>query len=285
MSVRGKREMFVDSKLSQKIERAEGMANAAFVDSSQRIDPEVGACRVEIAGTMAMFDGVGSPCTQTFGLGLFDNVGEKEIGEIEAFFRDRGSDVFHEVSPLADAGLLSLLGERGYRAIEHSMVLYKELDAFDSGVGSNANISTRIIRPGETDVWVRTLANGWSTESEGLGEFMLGFGSVSAQCEGGLPWLAEIEGRPVAAAMLFVFDGLAVLAGASTIFEARGRGAQNALLSARLTYASKVGCTLAAMATAPGSQSQKNSQKNGFQIAYTRTKWHLGLERSATHLL
>ena len=32
---------------------------------------------------------------------------------------------------------------------------------------------------------------------------------------------------------------------------------------------------LAMMCALPGSQSQKNAQKNGFDIAYTRTKWHL----------
>jgi hypothetical protein len=31
------------------------------------------------------------------------------------------------------------------------------------------------------------------------------------------------------------------------------------------------------MCALPGSQSQRNTQKNGFDIAYTRTKWHLTL--------
>jgi hypothetical protein len=29
------------------------------------------------------------------------------------------------------------------------------------------------------------------------------------------------------------------------------------------------------MGALPGSQSQRNAQKNGFNIAYTRTKWQL----------
>jgi hypothetical protein len=48
-----------------------------------------------------MFDGVDPPITQTFGLGLFETVGESEMDEIEAFFFSNNSDVFHEVSPLA----------------------------------------------------------------------------------------------------------------------------------------------------------------------------------------
>jgi predicted acetyltransferase len=76
--------------------------------------------------------------------------------------------------------------------------------------------------------------------------------------------------------MMFVHEDVAVLAGASTIPEARNRGAQNALLSARLRFASENGCKLAMMGASPGSQSQKNAQKNGFNIAYTRIKWQLG---------
>ena len=68
-------------------------------------------------------------------------------------------------------------------------------------------------------------------------------------------------------------DGVCILAGATTVPEARKRGAQNALLAARLRYAQEQGCSLAMVCALPGSQSQKNAQKNGFNVAYTRIKW------------
>ena len=104
---------------------------------------------------------------------------------------------------------------------------------------------------------------------------MYGFGRVSAQCTGAFPYIAELEGKAIATGMLFIFDDVCMLAGASTIPEGRNHGAQNALLEDRLRFAASKGCKLAIMATAPGSQSQRNAQKNGFQIAYTRTKWQL----------
>lgn len=269
--------MFVDRSFSRKLERAEGLANAAFVKTRRQLDAESGACHLEVAGALAMFDGIGSPCTQTFGLGLFDTVGDDEMEEIEGFFRIRGSDVFHEVSPLADISMLPMLAERGYRAIEQSTILYRELTEKSPGADVKSNISTRVILPAEVDLWARTSASGWATEHESLGEFMFAFGRISAQCEGGYPWIAELEGRPIGTAMMFIGDGVAMLAGASTVPDARNRGAQNALLAARLAFAVDNGCTLAAMATAPGSQSQKNAQRNGFGIAYTRTKWWLAI--------
>jgi GNAT superfamily N-acetyltransferase len=86
-------------------------------------------------------------------------------------------------------------------------------------------------------------------------------------------FLAELDGEPVASASLFLGDGVALLAGASTIPKARNHGAQTALLAARLDYAADHGCALAMMATEPGSPSQRNGERQGFRIAYTRMKW------------
>lgn len=63
-----------DIELARKLERTEGAANAAFVSARARIEPGSGATWTEIAGVYAMFDGAESPLTQTFGLGLFDEV-------------------------------------------------------------------------------------------------------------------------------------------------------------------------------------------------------------------
>lgn len=268
--------IFSDIELSKRLERAEARSNADFVETRSRLEPECGAAWIEVAGAYAMFDGVDSPCTQTFGLGLFETANETHLDEIEAFFADRGAPVFHEISPMADASLMPLLNSRGYHPIELSSVLYSALEP-SSGIdlSSNPNISTRVIEPNEIDLWARISAAGWATEHEGLADFMFGFGRISAQCDGAYPYLAELDGNPISTGMLFIHGDVAMLAGASTVPEGRNNGAQNALLAARLKFAVERGCTLAAMGAAPGSQSQKNAQKNGFSIAYTRIKWQL----------
>ena len=55
--------------------------------------------------------------------------------------------------------------------------------------------------------------------------------------------------------------------------EWRNRGAQRALLEHRLGRAAEAGCDLAMMGAAPGSASQRNAERQGFRIAYTRIKW------------
>lgn len=268
--------IFSDRNLSQKLERTEARTNASFVEARARLAPEIGAQWIEVAGAYAMFDGVESPLTQTFGLGLFDPVADGELDKLEEFFKRRDAPVFHEVSPLADASLLTLLNERGYQPCELTSVLVQALDGENSrALPVDANLKTRVIETGEDEIWAQTSANGWATEMEGLAEFMFNFGRISANTKGGFPFLAELDGVPISAGMLFIYDDVAILAGASTVPEGRRKGAQSALLDARLRFAAERGCRLAMMGASPGSQSQRNAEKNGFRIAYTRTKWQL----------
>ena len=269
--------IFSDRNLSQKLERTEARASAAYIEARAAVSPESGAEWIEVAGAYAMFDGIESPLSQTFGLGVFDRITEKELDALEAFFKKHDAPVFHEVSPMADASLLALLGERGYRPVELTSVMFQTLEAQGNpNLPLEREVKTRIIeRGGEEDVWARTAADGWATEAEGLAEFMFNFGRVSARARGGYPFLAELAGEPISAGMLFIFDDVALLGGASTIPEGRRRGGQSALLDARLRFARESGCRLAMMCALPGSQSQRNAEKNGFRIAYTRTKWQL----------
>src|SRR5260370_7795286 len=62
---------FSDLALARRLERAEARSNAEIVEARARLFPNSGARWIEVAGAYAMFDGVSSPCTQTFGLRLF----------------------------------------------------------------------------------------------------------------------------------------------------------------------------------------------------------------------
>src|SRR5947209_15843783 len=82
---------------------------------------------MDVAGGHAIFDGAASPCTQTFGLGMFGPVTAADLDRIEAFFKERGAPVFHEVSPLAEGALLGLLNSRGYHPFEFTSVMFRSI--------------------------------------------------------------------------------------------------------------------------------------------------------------
>ena len=257
-----------DINLARRLERCEAKANAAFVETRARLHPESGATWIECAGAYAMFDGIGSPLTQTFGLGVFATPTASDLETIEHFFQERGANVFHETCPIVLPEMLELLIARGYRPVEFSTVLCQPISKRSTEDG---RVSARIASPDEVQLWSDTAAEGW--REFGVADFVRGIGQISATAEGMTPFLAELDGRAIGAGAVGMYDGVAILAGASTIPEARKQGAQRALLAARLAYAAEHGCDLAMMAAAPGSASQRNSERQGFRIAYTRIKW------------
>lgn len=268
-------QIFSDPALARRLERTEARANASFVEARARAFPEVGAEWLDVGGVYAMFDGVDSPLTQTFGLGLFDPMTPTHFDRLENFFQKRGAPVFHEVSPLADPTVLQLLNQRGYQPCEFTTILVRGIQRGVSFADlRNEKIQVRLISKDEVELWAQTSARGWSDFPE-LAEFMLIFGKVIAQREDGLSFIAELDGKPIATGAMSIYDDVALLAGASTIPEGRKQGAQLALLDSRLRYAADHGCNIATMGALPGSASQRNAERQGFRIAYTRTKWLL----------
>jgi len=274
--------LFADAALAKRLESTEGYGNAAFVDDQARREPYSGAIRTTIAGTMAMFAGVGSPITQTFCLGIHQRPTDRDMDAIERFFTTRGSPVFHEVSPLAGVDLFAMLAGRGYKRIEVSNVLYQEIQGArgaqgakgaQGAEGANGALRVRRVVRSEAERYGEISVRGWSSELPEVIPFIQGFARSSVEVA--TCFMAELDGEPIANAALFMHGGVALLAGASTVPEGRRKGAQQALLDARLRAAAAQGCDLAMVVTAAGSPSQRNSERNGFKVAYTRTKWQL----------
>jgi hypothetical protein len=266
---------FSDLTLARRLERTEALSNADFVDARARAFPESGAQWIERGGTYALYDGPGSPVTQTFGLGIFQPVTGPRLDELEEFFLARGAEIFHEVCPLADPSAVALLNERGYQPTEFTSVMYRPIsEDLRLATSGNERVQVRLMRLGEEDHWAQIAARGWSETSE-LEDFFKGLGQVSAKRTAALSFFAELAGEAIATGALSISDGVALLAGASTIPEGRKQGAQLALLEGRLRYAAQQGCDIAMMGALPGSGSQRNAERNGFRIAYTRVKWHL----------
>jgi hypothetical protein len=65
-----------DKLLSQKLELTEAQTNVNFINARASIQPNLNAQWINVSGTYALFDGIESPLTQTFGLGLFKDIDE-----------------------------------------------------------------------------------------------------------------------------------------------------------------------------------------------------------------
>jgi hypothetical protein len=85
-------------------------------------------------------------------------------------------------------------------------------------------------------------------------------------------YLATVDEQPAAVAALTTHDGIAYLAGAATLERWRGRGAQTALIAARLVDAAGSSQWIT-VTTAFASRSQTNLERMGFRIAQLKTMW------------
>jgi GNAT superfamily N-acetyltransferase len=267
--------VLVNSELSRRLEGTEGLASARFIEARQRQSPDSTPTPAwtKVGGAFVMFDGVDSPLTQSFGLGMQGAVSSTEFEQIEAFFHERGAPVLLEVSPLASPETLSLLNERGYHPVEYTSVMCRRIGRNTSLPSSKCEtIHVRRVEATESELFAQTSASGWTDDPQ-FREMFLGFGRTFSMSQGTTGLIAEKDGKPIATGNVFVADDVALMAGASTIPSARNQGAQSALLEARLQFAIDQGCEFAMMCALPGSPSQRNAQRNGFQIAYTRTKW------------
>jgi GNAT superfamily N-acetyltransferase len=264
---------FSDLALSKRLERAEGHACVQYAEAQHRLFPNSGAAWIECAGAYAVFNGVDSPITQGFGLGLFEELTSASLDVMERFFLDRGARVHHEVSPFAGVPALDLLCKRNYRPIELSNVLYRPVE--QPATEPQVDIRVRVMGPEEAHLWTDISARGWAHEHPELREVVLQLGTIISAREDGPCFLADVDGKPGAAGVLSIHDNVALFGGAATVPELRRRGLQTALLHERMRYAFEHGCDLAIMVAVPGSNSQRNAERKGFRIAYTRTKWQL----------
>jgi hypothetical protein len=264
---------FADLPLAKRLERAEGHACWQYAEARSRVIPGCGSEWMEYAGANVVFDGVDSPITQTFALGLLDELTPSALDTIEKFFSDRGAPTSHEICPLVGPSRIALLCDRGYRPIEVSSVLYRPVEP--PSPLQNPHIKVTVAGPKEAPIWADINARAWTHDHPELLPFMQDFGTMAAARDYGSCFLAEYEGKPAAAGSLSIHDGVAVFAGAATVAEFRCRGLQGALLHARMHYAFEQGCDLAMMVAEAGSNSQRNAERKGFRIAYTRTKWQL----------
>lgn len=215
-----------------------------------------------IAGGVAIYLEPGSPVTQLSGAGLSGVVTAGEMDRLERFFRRRASPVFLPVCPAADASLVAHLRDRGYRISHFEQTLTRSLDGpLPEPRGDLAVEQVTGL------VFLHTILRGYGVEPSA--RLLRTFGAMfSAPHSAG--FLARRKGSAAGGAGLFRSGGAALLFCDATLEAHRGAGVQAGLISRRLREAKEAGCELAVASTAPGSVSQRNYERAGFQVAYTK---------------
>jgi ribosomal protein S18 acetylase RimI-like enzyme len=261
---------FIDRALARRLESGEEMPQVLYARTFQKTRPEIGAAEEEICGGHMIFAGLGSPIGRVTGAGLDRPFTADDLNRVEQFYRARKAPSQVDLCPMHDAAVFEMFKERGYGIAELNNVLYRKLEADENFPPAPAGYEIRRSRLEEAD------AAGAIVESaffpDGAPDAFRGLIAPFYQMDGALPFVASVAGRLVACGTGLVIPEHKVFAlcGAGTLAECRGRGLQTALLRSRMAAAVEAGCEYAVVVTQGGTTSQRNAERLGFRVAYSK---------------
>jgi GNAT superfamily N-acetyltransferase len=262
---------FVDKAFARRLEAAEEMPQVHYARLYQKARTEIGAAVEEICGGHMVFAGVGSPIGRAGGLGLDGPVSASDLDRVEEFYYSHGAPAQVDVCPLTDSSLLELLKIRSYTMAELNNVLYRPLSAEEQFPPPAGGIALRPAEPQEAELWADTVGRGFR-EGEPCSPDFLQMFTPLFEIPNSVTFFASLNGKLAGGAggLLVRERKLLALFGAATLPEFRGHGIQTAFLHTRMAAGAKAGCDLAVTVTLGGSTSQRNAERAGFRVAYSK---------------
>jgi GNAT superfamily N-acetyltransferase len=264
---------FISPDLAYRIEMASIWRGVRYAEAYQKLHPGARSSSLSVAGGYATFISPGSPVNRAGGLGFHGPVSAQDMEVLEAFFFSRGDRPRIHACPLADESLLDHLHDGGYRISGFFSVLVLPLPEDYQPAPLPDFLRIARAEPAQADLWLRIVAQGFEEQAEpSPGAFdILGPNFHAAD---GLPFFAWVDGDPAGGGGMYynLEHRVVELGGASTRPVYRRRGIQRALIEARLAAAQALGCDLAVVLTEPGSDSQRNLERAGFRLAYSKVR-------------
>jgi GNAT superfamily N-acetyltransferase len=169
-----------------------------------------------------------------------------------------------------EPAVFEMFKERGYAIAELNNVLFRKLEPGEAlpPPPPGSQIRRSLLR--EADQAGAIVENAFFPD--GAPEAFRGLIAPFYQMDRALAFVASVGDQLVACGTGLVIPEhrMFALCGAGTLAEFRGRGLQTALLRARMAAALDAGCEYAAVVTQGGTTSQRNAERLGFRVAYSK---------------
>jgi GNAT superfamily N-acetyltransferase len=261
---------FADNILAERLELFAASDVRHFASAAAVLYPDSGAEFIEIGGGIAGYVGAKSPANGAIGLGFRGEVTAGQIATIERFFLDHREEPIVSVCPLAHPSLVRVLSERGWVVGTFENVLIRSVAAGDMFDPPPAGVQVREASgAAELDAWALMAARGFSAPDDPTPADVR-LATAATRREGGRFLYGIVDGSLAGTGQLETDGELAWLSADTTLPGFRRRGVQSTLQRVRLAMARDSGCSLAVTESVPGSASQRNMERLGFQVAYTR---------------
>jgi ribosomal protein S18 acetylase RimI-like enzyme len=267
------------SSLAIRIEQAESALIAEMGRSAARRLGHDQVIVSSIGGGAAVMPAPGSPLSKVSGLG-FKPLEDAALDAVEAEFARFQTPVRVELSSLGDPDIGKLLSRRGYALSGFENVLGLSLGSPGAlASAASAHVTIERTTPQDVEAWIDVIATGFmhpdifdgpSTQEPIDRALVEPFFQDIALLDAYSRYLARRDGEPAGGASMRIHEGVAQLCGAATLPGHRRLGIQTALLRERLVHAARAGCDVAIVTTEPGSKSQANAQRQGFELLYVR---------------
>lgn len=259
--------LFPDAALARRIEHERGRSHIRYAQSFERCYPQAGTTVEAMAGGHAIFVGKDSPMSRVVDVGIDGPVSPADLDRLESFYFDHGMACRIDLTPFSHPSLVELLGARGYRVAWFLNLLLRPITAADDALPSSPDVTVEQVAPADLPLWASLVSRGFGSSAD-LDEPNIAL--TIGRREGVTCFLARVGGEPAGGSAMSVGDGIAGFMSTSVLPAFQNRGAQTAMLRARLAAAQAAGCDLVEVQTNPGSNSQRNIMRLGFQVAYTR---------------
>lgn len=261
---------FVDKALARRLESCEEMPQVYYSREFRKSRPEIGAAEEEICGGHMVFAGLGSPIGRATGVGFDRPLTSGDLDRIEAFYRDHNAPSQVDLTPLHGPEIFEMFKDRGYAIAELNNVLFRKLEPNEQFPDPPAHCEIRRSSADEAELTGNIVESAFFPD--GAPEAFRGLIAPLYQMENALAFVATIDAKPVACGTGLVIPEHKVFAlcGAGTLSNFRGRGLQTALLRARMKAARDAGCEYAVVVTQGGTISQRNAERLGLRVAYSK---------------
>ena len=261
---------FVDKAFARRLEAGEEMPQVMYARVLAKSKPQIGADEAEICGGHMSFAGLGSPIGRAGGMGLDRPFTAEDLDRFEAFYKSHGAPSQVDLCPLHDAEVFAMVKKRGYSIAELNNVLFRKLDTAEEFPPAPAGAEIRRGTLEDADAASALVERAFFPD--GPPEPYRGLLTPLYQMKGGITFIATVGGTMAACAAGLVIPEhrIFALCGAGTAIEFRGRGLQTALSRVRMAAAAAAGCEYAVVVTQGGSASQRNCERLGFRVAYSK---------------
>jgi GNAT superfamily N-acetyltransferase len=171
-----------------------------------------------------------------------------------------------------NSSLASRLHKLGFSQMGFNTAVYG-VPALTGKPSPNEQIKVREVQPNEVDLFLDLYQDGFGLprlndrEKEAVLSWLQRAKSSLYLC------IAHVDDLPAGVGILYMENGMGLLADAATLPGFRGKGCHAALIQHRIARAAKQNCDLLTSFVEFGSTSHLNLERAGLRVAYTKSMW------------